>query len=397
MRIAVISHSCVIDVNQQIFAELGRRPDVQLLLIAPERWLSSLRGTMFFTPLPGLAQMSCPLPSLFAGHVHFHWYRGLREKLRAFAPDVLYVDEEPYSLVTFQALRVCNELGCRFVFYTKQNLAKRYPPPFSWIQRQVLNSTDLAVAVSAGAVEVLRTWGYRGPVRQLPHGIDPEILCPQDASDLLRRLRIQRPIVGYAGRIEADKGVWDLLGAAELLHQRIGPTFRVMLVGDGPARWKLAAAARRMLPPELFYFTGSVAHHAIGQYLSAMDILVLPSRTQRHWKEQFGRVLVEALACGVPLVGSSSGNIPALIEQTGGGLVFREGDIEDLADKLQQLLENPQEARRMAQHGRTVVLEKFAYPQVAAALHEALKEALAAPPRGQADANVRPADPNGPS
>lgn len=382
MKIAVISHSCVIDVNQQIFVELARRPDVELLLIAPQRWTSSLRGTMFFAPLPDLAGVSRPLPTPFAGHVHFHWYRGLSRELRAFGPDILYVDEEPYSLVTSQALRVRDELGCRFVFYTKQNLAKRYPPPFSWIQRRVLGSADLAMAVSAGAVDVLRAWGYHGPVCELPHGIDPQVLAPHDSGDLLQRLRIKRPIIGYAGRIESEKGVWDLLGAAELLHQRIGPRFSVMLVGDGPARWKLAAAARKALPPELFCFTGSVAHHAIGDYLSAMDIFVLPSRTQRHWKEQFGRVLVEALACGVPLVGSDSGNIPALIQRTGGGLIFKEGDIGDLAQRLQELLENPQEAQAMARRGRQVVLEQFAYPQVAAALHDALKQALSAPPRG---------------
>jgi len=379
LKIAVLSHSCVIDVNQQIFVELSRRPGVELLLIAPERWRSALRGTMFFRPLPELEDKCCPLPILFPGHVHFHCYRGLREKLRAFEPDVLYVDEEPYSLVTLQALRACRELDCRFVFYTKQNLAKRYPPPFLWIQRQVLQSADLAMAVSAGAVAVLRAWGYRGPVCELPHGIDPQVFRPHDSSDLLRRLRIQRPIIGYAGRIEKEKGVWDLLGAAEILQQRMGPVFRVLMVGDGRARWKLAAAAQRTLAPELFCFTGSVAHHAIAEYLSAMDIFVLPSRTQRRWKEQFGRVLVEALACGVPLVGSDSGNIPALIERTGGGLVFKEGDVEDLADKLAQLLQNPQEARRMAERGRQVVLEQYSYPRIAAALHGALEQVLAAP------------------
>jgi glycosyltransferase involved in cell wall biosynthesis len=238
------------------------------------------------------------------------------------------------------------------------------------------------MAVSAGAAEVLRTWGYRGPICELPHGVDPQLLAPHDCSDLLQRLEITRPVIGYAGRIEPEKGVWDLLGAVEILHKRVGSRFSVMMVGDGPGRWKLAAAAASSLPPGVFCFTGSVAHHAIGDYLSAMDIFVLPSRTQRHWKEQFGRVLVEALACGVPLVGSDSGNIPALIEDTGGGLVFQEGNVEDLAQKLQRLLENPQEARALADRGRKTVLERYAYPQIAAALHEALKAALAAPPRG---------------
>ncbi|MEN6546104.1 MAG: glycosyltransferase family 4 protein, partial [Armatimonadia bacterium] len=132
-------------------------------------------------------------------------------------------------------------------------------------------------------------------------------------------------------------------------------------------------AAEASLPPGVFQFTGSVAHNALADYLNVLDVLVLPSRTRRHWKEQFGRVLVEALACEVPLVGSDSGHIPELVKTTGGGLVFHEGRADDLADKLGYLMDHPAEAREMASRGRQVVLRDYSYPRVAQTLYEALK------------------------
>ncbi len=373
MRIAAISHSCTIDVNQRIYLELSRHPGVELLLIAPLRWRSSLRGTIAFAPLEGLEQSSQGRPILFPGSIHFHSYRHLYPTLERFRPDLLYMDEEPYSYVTSQGLAMCRRLGCKFVFYTKQNLLKHYPPPFSLMERQVLRATDHAMAVSEGAAQVLRESGYDRGITILPHGVDTDTLTPRDSEELRVRLGVQRPILGYAGRIEREKGVWDLLEAARVLVERRGPTFTVLLIGDGRERWRLAEAAAASLPPGVFQFTGSVAHNAIADYLNVLDVLVLPSRTRRHWKEQFGRVLVEALACEVPLVGSDSGHIPELVRTTGGGLVFHEGQADDLADKLGYLMDHPGEAREMALRGRQVVLQDYSYPRVAQTLYEALK------------------------
>lgn len=377
MRIAAISHSCTIDVNQRVFAELLRHPEVELLLIAPRRWTSPLRGVVTYTALPELQNVSVALPTRLTGHIHFHWYRGLGPVLQRFAPDLIYVDEEPYSVVTSQALAWRNRLDCRFVFYTKQNLLRRYPLPFHYMQQRVLAAADHAMVVSPGAAQVLRRRGFQGGMTELPHGIDLEPPpSPEVIEDLRQRLGVQGQVVGYVGRLAPEKGVWDLLEAVRILVARRGPSFTVLMIGDGPARWKLQDAAAGILPPGLMIFTGGVAHHAIPQYLSALDVLVLPSRTLRRWKEQFGRVLVEAMACGVPCVGSDSGHIPALIEATGGGLVCREADPVDLADKIESLIADPDRAARIGQTGRRAVAERYAYPRVAAILYETLRQVL---------------------
>ncbi|NSW54666.1 MAG: glycosyltransferase family 4 protein [Armatimonadetes bacterium] len=376
MKIAAISHSCVIDVNQQIYVELLKHPGVEMLLIAPNRWYSSLRGDTVFEALPELRGYCKPLHARFAGSIHFHWYPRLGDALAEFRPDIIFADEEPYSLVTTQALQWQRRLNCKFAFYTKQNLYKQYLPPFSFMQARALARADHALVISEEAAEVLRQKGYKGSLTELPHGVDPELVKPKDSSELRARLGIQGPVIGYLGRIAAEKGVWDLLTAARILVKRMGPVFTVVLIGDGPARERLADAARVQLPPGLFRFTGSVAHNAVPDYLNLMDMLVLPSRTQTHWKEQFGRVLVEASGCGIPLVGSSSGHIPSLINRTAGGLIFREGDPTDLADKMQTLLEDPELARKFGENGRRAVLAEFTYEKVAGVLYEALSQTV---------------------
>jgi glycosyltransferase involved in cell wall biosynthesis len=94
-----------------------------------------------------------------------------------------------------------------------------------------------------------------------------------------------------------------------------------------------------------------------------MDCLVLPSRTTRKWKEQFGRVLIEAMACEVPVIGSDSGEIPNVIGDS--GLVFKEGDVGDLSSKLEVLINNKDVRVELARKGRQRVLNNFTQEKAA--------------------------------
>jgi glycosyltransferase involved in cell wall biosynthesis len=98
-------------------------------------------------------------------------------------------------------------------------------------------------------------------------------------------------------------------------------------------------------------------------YLNQLDVLVLPSRTQSNWKEQFGRVLVEAMACGVPVVGSTCGEIPNVVGDA--GLVFPEGDTDALRGRLNQLMTTPELRCRLGQAGRERVLAHFTQAEIA--------------------------------
>jgi glycosyltransferase involved in cell wall biosynthesis len=146
---------------------------------------------------------------------------------------------------------------------------------------------------------------------------------------------------GYLGRLEANKGVDTLLEAAADC-----PGVQIRVGGDGPERRSLEAIAA--LAADRVVFTGRVAHEDVGAFLSGLDVLVLPSRSMPGWKEQFGRVLVEAMSRGVIPIGSATGAIPEVIGDA--GFTFPEGDALALAGILNDLQsrESLEELRRRA-------------------------------------------------
>ena len=119
------------------------------------------------------------------------------------------------------------------------------------------------------------------------------------------------------------------------------------------------------------------------------DVLVLPSRTTPTWKEQFGRVIIEALWCGVPVIGSDSGEIPWLIELTGGGLVFPEGDSDALARGCSSYATRRRLRAGLAERGRAAVERLFAPAAATDALERLLRSRGSSAPTPAASSHDR--------
>jgi glycosyltransferase involved in cell wall biosynthesis len=175
-------------------------------------------------------------------------------------------------------------------------------------------------------------------------------------------------VVGYAGRLVPEKGLDVLIDAAAAVDGAA-----VRLVGNGPLRAELETRARKS--GLMLEVDSHVRHEDMAAAYTTFDVLVLPSRTTARWAEQFGRVLVEALWCGVPIVGSDSGEIPWVIGSTGGGIVVPEGDVRALRDALVRLRDSPSLRRDLAEHGRVRAEEQFSVTAVAGALDRALRAA----------------------
>jgi glycosyltransferase involved in cell wall biosynthesis len=165
--------------------------------------------------------------------------------------------------------------------------------------------------------------------------------------------------IGYAGRLIEEKGLESLIAAAAQLQG----DFRVVLVGSGPLKERLQAQAAQLDIATKIEYVGSVASTLIPNYFSGFDVLVLPSLTRANWKEQYGRVLQEAMACGTPVVGSSSGEIPNVIAEA--GLIFPEGDATALAGCLQKLLDDRSLRQTLSVRGLERVQANFTQAQVA--------------------------------
>jgi len=219
----------------------------------------------------------------------------------------------------------------------------------------MLRTVDYAIMSTQSAADVWRAKGYRGPVAVVPQfGVDPVIFAPRAAPRDPSRFT-----VGFVGRLREEEGGADLLHAlAQLPHE----SWRLAIVGDGPERAALADLARQFGLAEYIGFETRRSTEMPAFYQS-IDALAIPSLTRPNWKEQFGRVIIEAMACGVPVVGSSSGAIPDVIGDA--GLVFPESDRDHLAQHLRRLLDDPALRRDLAERGRARVLARFTQQQVA--------------------------------
>jgi glycosyltransferase involved in cell wall biosynthesis len=97
--------------------------------------------------------------------------------------------------------------------------------------------------------------------------------------------------------------------------------------------------------------------------MNGIDALVLPSRTVPTWKEQFGRVIIEAHACGTPVIGSDSGAIPEVVGE--GGVIFAEGNVAQLAETIASLAASPELIHKLGHTGKEQVHERYTWQKVA--------------------------------
>jgi glycosyltransferase involved in cell wall biosynthesis len=170
--------------------------------------------------------------------------------------------------------------------------------------------------------------------------------------------------IGYVGRFVEEKGVDVLLRAAASLSF----SYRLTLVGDGPAKSQWMRFARELDIADRVKWSGAVAHSRVPECLGAMDVVVLASTTGKTWKEQFGRILIEAMACGVPVIGSSSGEIPGVIGNA--GLIFKEGDAQGLALGLRRLHADAELRQALSAKGLQRVQSSFSLSRVAGQYHQ---------------------------
>ena len=353
----MISKALVVGAYQRKLEEIARQPGIELTCIVPPTWRQDGRELELERAYTHGYQLIVE-PIRWNGSFHLFHFPRLPERLAGLRPDVVHVDEEPYNLATFLAFRAARQVGARALFFTWQNLLRRYPPPFSWLERDVLRSAAHAIAGNADAASVLRLKGYRGPLAVIPQfGVDPDRFNPAvDRADLAQPLTI-----GYLGRLVEEKGLLVLL---EALAGLTGD-WRVELFGHGPLRAAVQARAEELGIGERVRLRQPVPSTAVPEALRRLDVLVLPSLTRPNWKEQFGRVLIEAMACGVPVIGSDSGEIPNVIDAA--GLVFPEGDAATLRKYLAELLHSPARRLELARLGRARVLEHYTHRKVAEA------------------------------
>lgn len=362
-RLLTLGHSYVASVNRGLARELQ--------LAAGDRWEVTCAAPRFFHGGEDLAPVHLreepsapavtPLSVFGSSRVHLFCYGPELLRLLQASFDVVHAWEEPYVVAGWQIATLCPRQS-KLVFRTAQINSRRLPPPASWFEAAAMSRA--AGWLCPGKVVEAHLSPrplYRAPHLVSPLGVDATVFKP-DTEKRRRTLATlgwedeARPVVGFVGRFVPAKGLRVLTDALD----RVRTPHRVLLVGAGALQLELArfGAMRghdfRMLHAE---------HGKVAEYINAMDVLCAPSQTTPSWREQFGRMLIEAMACGVPVIGSDSGEIPHVIGDA--GVIVGERDVPAWRHALERLLGDEPKRRELAERGLARVHERFTWPVIA--------------------------------
>jgi glycosyltransferase involved in cell wall biosynthesis len=212
-------------------------------------------------------------------------------------------------------------------------------------------------------------------VVEIPNGVDTHLFTKGHDVQMLRsQFNIPKSalVIGFVGGLDRAhyfKHVERLIAAVARLKSRDA---YLMIVGDGDLKPELVAQSNTLGIGERAVFTGKVTHDALGPYYAALDILVLPSSPP----ESFGMVLVEAAACAKPVIASDIPGVRSVVKDGETGLLVREGDLDDLANKLDLLLSNESLRTSMGEAGYDRVQAKYTWSAIAERLEALYMDVL---------------------
>lgn len=373
MKLVVISHACVTPQNQEFFQRISEVAGWDVTIILPRQWKTDFNDRYAVHKLPGFKGEIIPVGVHLKGRVPLHFYHfGLFRAIRQARPDILYVHNESYALSTFQVM-LYNFMFLRKTigFYAAQNIVKTYLLPFRLIEKFNFRQADYCFPVTESAAVALRKKGFTGRIAVLPLGVTENHLRAP-----VRYVAKQPFVIGYVGRLVPEKGI-DILLRSLALVKSAGWECRI--IGDGRMKEALVRLSRALAIEDKTRFLGYVGHGEVSSHIAGFSVLILPSLTMPNWTEQFGRVIIEALAAGVPVIGTNSGEIPFLIRKLEGGIVIEEGDPQALASAIDRLIADPALAENFASQGQENVRRYFLEPKIAGDFVTELLGVMAAP------------------
>jgi len=366
-QVVIVGQSYIGNEARKKLSYLAKQPGYTVSLIVPTTWEHDSFGVYTFQKADSdIGYQIFPIPIYTNGRVFAFAYSPipLWRAIRQIKPDILQVEQEPGSLSLMQFV-ILSKLyrHAKLISFTWENLFYKQPGIRHYFEKFSLQRLNYLLVGNQQSAQVFRQKGYQGPLAVLPNvGVDAVTFSPTPQPELKQKLGLNTHfMVGFAGRLVAEKGCHDLLQAfAQLPHE-----CQLLMLGSGPLGEDLKQTAQQLGLTDRVTFQPAVPHNEVANYLNCMDCLVLPSRTVPNgWREQFGLVLAQAMACGVPVIGSDSGAIPEVIADA--GLIFPEGNITALRDCLLQLQQNPTLRAELSRKGRERVLTHYTHEQIAA-------------------------------
>jgi len=363
----------MLDINRDRFYELAKNQEVELTIVTPKKWKTDLYVMDCEKPRNDSLRI-VPLRCLLTGLESFYFYGfGLLRIICKLKPDIIHVEQGADAFSYFQTILFSKLFSkkSKRMFFTWVNWDANIRFPLTFFERYNLKYSNCTICGNHDAAEILREKGFKGLIRVLPQlGVDTVFFRKMNADDLRKSLGIDGFCIGFLGRFVEEKGLLFLLEACS----QIKGEFNILLVGDGPFKPKLNEEANKLNLLSSLIFVPPMMNEYVVPYINCMDVLVLPSFEISTWKEQFGHVLIEAMACGVPVIGSSSGEIPNVIGDA--GLIFKEKDVQDLKEKIELIMNDTGLASKLSRKGLDRVKEKYTNKKIAEETLAIYKELL---------------------
>ncbi|MGQ9630786.1 MAG: glycosyltransferase [bacterium] len=370
MRVLLISHTYVVGENRKKLAELSEFVDLHLL--TPTHWKHQLMEYRFSRESHDRYAIY-PTRVAYGGDIFKYFFVSPDLHISRLKPDIIHIEEEPWSASAAQAVLATRLLSPRSktIGFTWENVDRVLKQPWRSLEGFTLGRVDHFIAGNRDARDILERKGFRGGISVLPQlGVDTGLYEGIECEGLRDSLGLGSFTVGFVGRFVPEKGILELVDAVSELPQQV----TLLLLGRGPLRGEMEERAKALKIEGRLRIVDAVPHDRVPQYLKCMDCLVLPSRTTPGWKEQLGHVLLEAMACGVPAIGSSSGEIPNVVGDA--GLIFPEGDVEALRNSIESLISEPGLREELARRGRERVLSNFTNRRIAERTFEVYRGVL---------------------
>jgi len=408
MKILVISHTYIAPINRDKWKTVAiLYPNDEIKVVFPLVWPTHL----FIHKAQNIENdnlQNCEfiaLDTFKAGNEVLYGYRvkPLYRLLKGFGPDIIHVEQGDNAFSYFQVIflkkllwlkefisvgrspttpRWLRRAGplhppkkrrsvyTKFIFFTwvnwQANFSLKYRLIWRWLEKFNLAHSSGAIVGNGDAQKILHAKNFTKPIQVFPQlGVNQDVFKPNPTKKSTKT-------IGFLGRLVPEKGVLLLLQVFLELKKTF-PEWNLLIVGRGPEQEALEHFVRQNKIQDVM-FAPPVSHYEMANLINTIDILVLPSYDTPDWKEQFGHILIEAMACAVPVIGSSAGEIPNVIQDA--GLIFEQKNHQALLDSLKTLMQDESVRKVFGQKGLERVTKHYCHEAIAQATHKFWEEIL---------------------
>jgi glycosyltransferase involved in cell wall biosynthesis len=350
--IVVVSAACSTAINRNIYKKF-KRLGMNILLVVPKEL--TLSSGSIKTDIPEIDDPVIEYMTLIGRNSRVSRFIGITKFLSLHRPKLIILDNDPISLTALQiglwAKIFKSKLFCIscenmslgvLASYRRRGMKAIF---FTILKRMMLIAsrklTHGVFTINNEGTHLFNRLGFAN-VKKIPLGFDPKYfnINPIAKKSLRSKLGLHGFVVGFFGRITYEKGVHILIDTLKLLKNY---KWTLLIDEFDIYKSKFQKNIRNQIIQSGLIdrvVTVNPKHDEMGDFINSVDVVVMPSISTPFWIEQYGRVAVEAMACGKIVVASNSGALPMLLN--GRGILFKEGDVKHLAEILKGLLFNSQ-------------------------------------------------------